>query len=79
MMLLYVITNEDVLLIQSGDMHNLLRKVYSFTHKFHAEITNTQLLDDGAFVFTQRKAEEELSRVVGGGGPHLRTRKVANK
>ena len=55
-MLLYLVVNEDVLLVQSGDMHNLLRKVYSFTPKFHAE-KDSNLLANNAFVFTQRKDE----------------------
>ena len=34
-MLLFLIVNEDVLLIQGSNMYNLLMKLYSFTPKFH--------------------------------------------
>ena len=30
-MLIYVFTHEDVLLVQSGDMHKFVNKMYSFT------------------------------------------------
>ena len=75
-MLLYMEVNEDVLLVQSGDMHNLLRKVYSFTEKFHAGINSGDEKSEGVIVFTQLRSEEELSRAVGRGGP--RTRKVCH-
>ena len=55
MMLLYVLFHPDVHLIQSGDMHVLLKKVYSFTTKFHVSVNNNELvLAEGAFVATQR-------------------------
>ena len=40
-MLLYLICNENVLLVESGDMYGLVQKVYCFTPKFHVERAKT--------------------------------------
>ena len=55
-MLLYLACNEEVLLVQSGDMYRLLQKAYSFTPKFHAEKDSTVVVD-GAFIITYRNEE----------------------
>ena len=52
-LLLYLVCNENVLLVESGDMYQLIHKLYSFTPKFHIERTNIAL-QEGSFIFTER-------------------------
>ena len=52
-MLLYLICNENVFLVESGDMYGLVQKVYCFTPKFHAERAKIPIYDS-SFMITQR-------------------------
>ena len=56
-MLVYMLVNDDVLLLQSGDMNKLLTKMYWFTPQANKNINELQNYDwpDGVIVFTRKQ------------------------
>ena len=76
-MLIYVFTHEDVLLVQSGDMHKLISKMYCFTPRFNKNQNEPSGYEwsDSSIIFTRRQNETYEGRAavgnnsVAGGGP----------
>ena len=61
LMLVYMLVNDDVLLLQSGDMNKLLTKMYWFTSQANRNINEVQNYDwpDGVMVFTSKNKREQ--------------------
>ena len=86
--LVFLLTNEDVLLLPNNFMNTLLEKVYSFTPKANKNIFETSASSDwpdSSIVFTKRQQRDSVAtqfrnNAIGGGGPaRSNNRVVANR
>jgi len=76
-MLIYLMTHENVLLIESKNMTQLLEKVYHFTAKFN-QIEDPRYADkawpEGSVVFTKTRGPTQRANthIASGGPPNKR-------